>query len=93
MTHGDPQRRGRHGDAGLKIGREGMKPVTQFIDTAVTEEKPFLLWYAPFLPHTPHNPPQRLLKKYQNEGIALLHEMILSKMSKAGKGCGLFTFQ
>ncbi|MBT4157976.1 MAG: sulfatase-like hydrolase/transferase, partial [Planctomycetaceae bacterium] len=24
MTHGDPKRRGRHGDAGLKIGREGM---------------------------------------------------------------------
>jgi arylsulfatase A-like enzyme len=47
-----------------------MQPVTQFIDTAVAEKKPFLLWYAPFLPHTPHNPPQRLLKKYQKEGRA-----------------------
>ena len=70
MTHGDSKRRGRHGDAGLKIGREGMQPVTQFIDTAVAEEKPFLLWYAPFLPHTPHNPPQRLLTKYEKEGRA-----------------------
>ena len=26
--------------------------------------KPFFLWYAPFLPHTPHNPPERLLEKY-----------------------------
>jgi arylsulfatase A-like enzyme len=31
---------------------------------AVTEKKPFFLWYAPFLPHTPHNPPARLLEKY-----------------------------
>jgi len=68
MTHGDPKRGGRHGDAGLKIGREGLKPVTDFVEHAQKEEKPFLLWYAPFLPHTPHNPPERLLKKYRKEG-------------------------
>jgi arylsulfatase A-like enzyme len=70
MTHGDPKRGGRHGDEGLKIGREGMKPVTDFIDLATKEKKPFLLWYAPFLPHTPHNPPKRLLKKYTKPGRA-----------------------
>ncbi len=70
MTHGDPKRGGRHGDMGLKIGREGMKPVTDFIDLAVAEEKPFFVWYAPFLPHTPHNPPQRLLEKYSKVGRA-----------------------
>ena len=68
MTHGDPKRGGRHGDAGLSIGRKGMKPVTDFIDTAVEKKKPFLLWYAPFLPHTPHNPPERLLTKYSKPG-------------------------
>jgi len=71
MTHGDPKRGGRHGDAGLTIGREGMKPVTDFIDLATAAQKPFLVWYAPFLPHTPHNPPQRLLDKYTREGRAL----------------------
>ncbi|WP_407699790.1 sulfatase-like hydrolase/transferase [Stieleria sedimenti] len=70
MTHGDPMRGGRHGDAGLKIGREGMTPVTDFIDLAVAQEKPFFVWYAPFLPHTPHNPPQRLLAKYAGEDSA-----------------------
>src|SRR3546814_1175863 len=30
MTHGDPARGGRHGDEGLKIGREGLKPVFDF---------------------------------------------------------------
>jgi len=70
MTIGDPKKRGRHGDAGLVIGRQGLKPVTDFIDHAFQEKKPFFLWYAPFLPHSPHNPPQRLLKKYQQDGRA-----------------------
>jgi arylsulfatase A-like enzyme len=47
-----------------------MKPVTDFIDLATKEKKPFLLWYAPFLPHTPHNPPKRLLEKYTKPGQA-----------------------
>jgi len=68
MTRGFPQRGGRHGDDGLKIGRDGMKPIADFVKTAVEKEKPFFLWYAPFLPHTPHNPPQRLLKKYDVRG-------------------------
>ena len=68
MTRGYPQKGGRHGDDGLKIGRDGMAAVTDFVDDAVASEKPFFLWYAPFLPHTPHNPPERLLKKYQTDG-------------------------
>lgn len=68
MTRGFPQAGGRHGDDGLKIGREGMQPVLDFVDSAVQKKKPFFLWYAPFLPHTPHNPPERLLKKYSQPG-------------------------
>lgn len=64
MTRGE-----RHGDAGLTIGREGMEPVTEFIDSAMGN-KPFFVWYAPFLPHTPHNPPERLLEKYTRPGRA-----------------------
>ena len=64
MTHGDPARGGRHGDEGLKIGRETMQPVFDFMDNA--DGDPFFLWFAPFLPHTPHNPPERLLKHYQD---------------------------
>ena len=69
MTHGDPKRGGRHGDLGLKVGREGMKPVFDFIDGC--GDKPFFLWYAPFLPHTPHNPPQRLLDKYRSSDLPI----------------------
>ncbi|QDU81270.1 Arylsulfatase precursor [Polystyrenella longa] len=66
MTHGDTSRGGRHGDEGLKVGRQGMAPVFNFIDSHAGN--PFYLWYAPFLPHTPHTPPQRLLDKYTQEG-------------------------
>ncbi len=64
FTHG-MTRGGRHGDEGLVIGRETMKPVTDFIDMAKEQKKPFCVWYAPFLPHTPHNPPKRLFDKYK----------------------------
>ncbi len=65
MTRGFPNPGGRHGDAGLAIGREGMAPVLNFIDMATERQKPFFVYYAPFLPHTPHTPPARLLKKYR----------------------------
>lgn len=64
MTHGDITRGGRHGDEGLKIGREGMEPIISFMDEAEDEDKPFFIWYAPFMPHTPHTPPDSLFEKY-----------------------------
>lgn len=73
MTRGFPQPGGRHGDDGLKIGREGMQPVTDFVDKAVAEKKPFFVWYAPFMPHTPHTPPERLFQKYKAKGITSDH--------------------
>lgn len=68
MTRGFPDQGGRHGDDGLKIGRQGMQPVNDFIDAAMEAKQPFFLWYAPFLPHAPHNPPARLLEKYELPG-------------------------
>ena len=61
--HGDPERDGRHGDDGLKIGRETMQPIFDFIDGATRSGNAFPL--VPMLPHQPHNPPERLLKRYR----------------------------
>ena len=44
-----------------------MQPIFDFIEKAQSEEKPFLVWYAPFLPHTPHTPPDRLWEKYKDK--------------------------
>jgi len=66
MTHGDVTRGGRHGDDGLTIGREGMGPIFDFIDSTTAEWKeakypgqwfvepvdtPFFIWYGVFLPN------------------------------------------
>ncbi len=66
MTHGDPQRGGRHGDEGLRIGREGLTPVLDFISGCA--DRPFFIWYAPMMPHVPHSPPERLLARYRSPG-------------------------
>lgn len=69
--------KGRHGDDGLVIGRQTMKPIYDFIEA--DQQKPFFIWYAPMMPHTPHNPPERLLKKYlvdgRNERLAKYYAM------------------
>ncbi|GAB6185118.1 sulfatase family protein [Thermopirellula anaerolimosa] len=79
MTHGDPNRGGRHGDEGLKIGREGMEPVFDFVRRAKADQKPFFLWYAPFMPHAPHTPPKRILDHYlalvPSEAVARYYAM------------------
>ncbi len=63
FTHGMTQG-GRHGDAGLDIGRKTLQPIYDFIGEAKQAQKPFFVWYAPMMPHDPHTPPQALLDKY-----------------------------
>jgi uncharacterized sulfatase len=69
MTTGDVG--ARHGDRGLEIGRKGMQPIADFLADCKRERKPFFLWYAPMLPHQPHNPPERLLAKYRDRTSSL----------------------
>ncbi|WP_032096147.1 MULTISPECIES: sulfatase family protein [unclassified Alteromonas] len=80
MTRGFPSPGGRHGDEGLKIGRQGVDTITDFIDRTNEADKPFFVWYAPFMPHSPHTPPKRILSKYAKydlpESIAKYYAMI-----------------
>jgi arylsulfatase A-like enzyme len=57
--------KGRHGEEGLGIGRQTLKPITDFVEAG---KGPWFIWYAPMMPHLPHNPPKRLLEKYQAGG-------------------------
>lgn len=57
----------RHGDKGLEIGRKTMEPIKDFIEDATRQQKPFLVWYAPMMPHDPHTPPERILEKYRSQ--------------------------
>ena len=53
-----------NGDAGLVIGRETMQPIYDFVNEHKSKQ-PFLVWYAPFLPHTPFDAPQRFHDVYK----------------------------
>ncbi len=57
----------RHGDEGLSIGRKSMEPVYDFVKRARAAEKPFFVWYAPMLPHTPHDPPAEFVEHYSSK--------------------------
>ena len=57
---------GRHGDQGLEIGRKTMEPIYDFIATAKKAEQPFMVWYAPLMPHDPHTPPERFLNRVRD---------------------------
>ncbi|MBL9115967.1 MAG: sulfatase-like hydrolase/transferase [Verrucomicrobiaceae bacterium] len=65
FTHGMTQGQ-RHGDQGLDIGRKTMQPIYDFIGEAQTAKKPFMVWYAPMMPHDPHTPPDAILEKYKS---------------------------
>lgn len=47
-----------NGDHGLRIGRETMEPIESFILDCQREQTPWMLWYAPYLPHQPHDAPK-----------------------------------
>lgn len=88
MTHGDRTRGGRHGDVGLEIGRQTMQPVFDFLGKAKQTGKPFFLWYAPMLPHSPHTAPQRLIDKYKAVAPSLEHARYWASVEWFDETCG-----
>lgn len=68
FTHGMTDQGSRHGDRGLTIGRSGMAPILDFVDEAKAAGKPFFVWYAPMLPHQPHDPSAERLARYTGKG-------------------------
>ena len=57
-----------NGDVGLTIGRETMKPIEDFV-ARHSGNRPFMVWYAPFLPHTPFDAPKRFHDLYTGRRV------------------------
>jgi arylsulfatase A-like enzyme len=67
FTHGETTNTDRHiAVKRPQIGRATMQPIFDFIDQS--GQTPFFVWYAPMMPHRPHNPPERFLKRYHVDG-------------------------
>lgn len=60
FTHG----RGRNND----FVREGQDDLFAFLDE-VAGRRPFFVWYAPRIPHTPHNPPAQYRDLFSRQEI------------------------
>ena len=72
LANGDVVAHG-NGDHGLMIGRQTMQPIHDFIDDC--GETPFLVWYAPFLPHTPHDSPEEYYELYRERSEIDAHRI------------------
>lgn len=77
-----------NGDHGLQIGRETMQPIADFLDRQKPDQ-PFFIWYAPFLPHQPHDSPQRYYDLYQGKGIPEHRIPYLASVSQFDDTVGL----
>lgn len=88
FTHGMTDKPGRHGGAGLTIGRKGMKPIYDFIEISQQEKKPFFIWHAPFMPHDPHTPPPEILAKYLGKGPTPAAEKYYAMIDWFDQTCG-----
>lgn len=53
------------GGDGTELGRSTMAPLFEFIDEHVDE--PFFIWFAPMLPHLPHDPAAEFMRSYSAE--------------------------
>jgi arylsulfatase A-like enzyme len=74
---GDPRAMG-FTDAALASAetfvRQGQEHLFAFLD-ANAGARPFFVWWAPELPHVPHDPPRRLLERIPRESIVVPAEL------------------
>jgi len=64
-----------NGDFGLKIGRETMAPISEFIIDCEKDNTPWLVWYAPYLPHQPHDSPAKFYELAKAKPGVEAHEI------------------
>jgi arylsulfatase A len=62
-----------NGDHGLSIGRETMQPIEDFLNEVGND--PFLVWYAPFLPHVPHDSAKKYYQLFESAPDVAEHEL------------------
>jgi arylsulfatase A-like enzyme len=54
------------GTGDLSIGRVGIQPLYDFIETT---QSPWFISFSPFMPHAPHEAPQEYIERYQGLGL------------------------
>ena len=65
-----------------------IKTATDFINTQVAAEQPFFLWYSPYLPHDPFDPPAGLLSQYTALGLNSTDANFYANIERLDGGVG-----
>ena len=74
------------GGEGLALTRETQQPVYDFIDRHLS--RPFFLWYAPLLPHTPFDAPQIYTRRYADTSLSQTAKAYYSNCTWFDDGVG-----
>jgi uncharacterized sulfatase len=65
-----------------------IKTATDFINTQVAADQPFFLWYSPYLPHDPFDPPAGLLSQYTALGLNSTDANFYANIERLDGGVG-----
>ncbi len=63
------------------FARRNQNALWKFLDTQ-NKKQPFFIWWAPMLPHTPHNPPQEFLDAIDANAISIQPGMPAEKQKE-----------
>lgn len=83
----DAERAKRHGamhelsgGAGLELGRSTLSPLLDFV--RAHRDQPFFVWFAPMLPHVPHDPPPEFRDPYAQAGLGAAAQAYFGNVSR-----------
>jgi len=68
------------GGAGLRLSRDTLAPVEDFLDRH--DARPFFVWFAPMLPHLPHDAGQRFEALYRDAAITPAERAYYANVSR-----------
>jgi uncharacterized sulfatase len=72
----------------LEIGRKSLEPVFEFARQCRRDRVPFFVWYAPMMPHQPHDPPDALLRRHAGTTTSLHVEKYWAMVEWFDATCG-----
>jgi arylsulfatase A-like enzyme len=68
------------GGSGLRLGRETLEPLWDFVDAHL--EGPFFVWFAPTLPHAPLDAPARFEEPYARAPLSEAARLYFANVSR-----------
>ncbi|MDJ0850771.1 MAG: sulfatase-like hydrolase/transferase [Myxococcota bacterium] len=70
----------RSGGDALALGRSTLDPLLDFVDAHAGD--PFLVWFAPMLPHLPHDAGPEHLALYEGQGLPAARQRYYANISR-----------